>query len=175
VSNNRLYVLVAGPPASGKSTLAPRLAEAMALPLIAKDTIKEALMRTLPVPDVDASRRIGRAAVQVMLAVAAESPLGAVLESNFYRSYATPELRALPGSIVEVFCRCPPEVRLGRYRERADSRALGHFDTLRTDAELVSSEISEPVAGGWPVIEVDTTVPVELPGLVARVRSGVSG
>jgi len=48
--------------------------------LIAKDTIKQALMTVLPVPDVPASRTIGRASVAALLAVAAEAP-GAVLES----------------------------------------------------------------------------------------------
>lgn len=79
-----LFVVVSGPPASGKSTLAPLLAAELALPLIAKDTIKDALMSLLPVQDVEASRQLGRAAVTAMLAVAAESPVGAVLESNFY-------------------------------------------------------------------------------------------
>ncbi len=37
-------VVVSGPPASGKTTLARAIAPALGLPLIAKDTIKEALM-----------------------------------------------------------------------------------------------------------------------------------
>jgi hypothetical protein len=52
----------------------------MELPLIAKDTIKDALMAVLPVPDVDASSVLGRAAVEAMLSVAADSPIGAVLD-----------------------------------------------------------------------------------------------
>lgn len=53
-----LFVVVSGPPASGKSTLAPgpRPGE-LNLPLLAKDTIKGALMSVLPVPDVEASRQ----------------------------------------------------------------------------------------------------------------------
>src|SRR3954466_7972344 len=58
-----LFVVVSGPPASGKSTLAPVLARGLKLPLLAKDTIKDALMSKLAVPDVDASRQLGRAAV----------------------------------------------------------------------------------------------------------------
>jgi hypothetical protein len=41
-----VFVLVTGPPGSGKTTLAGPLAERLSLPLIAKDTIKEALMKT---------------------------------------------------------------------------------------------------------------------------------
>lgn len=63
-----LFVVVSGPPASGKSTLAPVLAGELGLPLVAKDTIKEALMSVLPVRDVEASRQVGHAAVVAMLA-----------------------------------------------------------------------------------------------------------
>lgn len=56
-----VFVVVSGPPASGKSTLAPVLATELGLPLLAKDTIKDALMSILPVPDVDAYYRGERA------------------------------------------------------------------------------------------------------------------
>ena len=68
-----VFVVVSGPPASGKTTLARAIAPAVGLPLIAKDTIKEALMAVLPVPDVAASRVVGRASVAALLAVAAQS------------------------------------------------------------------------------------------------------
>lgn len=165
-----LFVVVSGPPASGKSTLAPPLAAALGLPLVAKDTIKEALLAVLEAPDVEASRRVGRAAVRAMLAVAGASPVGAVLESNFYRSRAAGELRALPGCVVEVFCRCDATTAATRYRARAGTRHVGHFDTLRTTEELWNDEVAEPVAGGWPLLEVDTTAPVDLAAVVAFVR-----
>lgn len=162
----RLYVVVSGPPASGKSTLAPVIAHELQLPLIAKDTIKDALMSVLPVPNVAASREIGRAAVRAMLAVAAESAPGGVIESNFYRSAAQQELRRLPGRLIEVFCRCDAEVAAHRYRARADTRHAGHFDAVRLQGELWNDEVSEPVAGGWPVLEVNTNKPVEM-GIVS--------
>ena len=134
------YIVVNGPPASGKSTLAPQLARSLALPLIAKDTIKDALMSVLVVPDVGASRTLGRAAVRVMMAVAVASPIGAVLESSFHRSVAASELHALPGEVLEVFCRCDLEVAASRYRARAGTRHAGHFDQIRTPEELWNVE-----------------------------------
>jgi predicted kinase len=169
----RLYVLVAGPPASGKSTLAPALAAGLELPLIAKDTIKDAIMSVLPVPGVEASRKIGTASVAAMLAVAAESPVGAVIESNFYRSRAVEMLRELPGPVVEVFCRCDRELSVRRYRDRAGTRAAGHFDGVRTDDEIWSPDVGEPVAAGWPVIEVDTSGPVDVDKVIAGIRASV--
>jgi hypothetical protein len=47
---SRRFVVVSGPPASGKSSVAPALAVELKLPLIAKDTIKDALMSVLRFP-----------------------------------------------------------------------------------------------------------------------------
>lgn len=168
--SSRLYVVVDGPPASGKSSLAPVLAEQLRLPLVAKDTIKDALMTALDVPDVGASRDIGRAAVLAMFAVASESPIGSVIESNLHRAVAGDELRALPGDVVEVFCRCEPSVSIERYRQRAGTRAAGHFDELRTDQEIWNDDVGEPVAGGWPLIEVDTSTDVDIDDVIVAIR-----
>jgi hypothetical protein len=171
---DRLFVVVSGPPGSGKSTLASAVADALALPLLAKDTIKEALLVSWPAVDVDASRRTGRAAMDVLLALAAEFPAGAVMEANFHRSVAAGSIGILPGPIVEVFCRCRREVALRRYRDRATRRHEGHFDTVRTDAEIWHDEVTEPVGGGWPVIEVDTNVPVDVAQVLDRVRAAAA-
>lgn len=165
-----LFVVVSGPPASGKSTLAPTLAWDLGLPLVAKDTIKDALMSVLPVPDVETSRQIGRGAVTAMLAVAADSPIGAVIESNFYRSVAVDELRRLPGRVVEVFCRCDQAIASDRYAERAGTRHAGHFDGVRSSEELWNNEVAEPVAGGWPVLEVNSDRSVDVAEVVAFIR-----
>jgi hypothetical protein len=60
-----------------------------------------------------------------------------------------------------------------RYRERAASRDRGHFDSERTPAELWNEDNAEPVDGGWPVIEVDTTTLVEIQPLVEQIRSAI--
>jgi len=164
------FVVVSGPPASGKTTLARAIAPALGLPLIAKDTIKEALMGVLPVPDIETSRAIGTASVAALLAVAAETS-GAVLESVWHRSHARADLRRLPGNIVEVFCRCDPRIAQRRNAERAGARAAGHFAAERTAAELWNEEVARPVAGGWPVLEVCTNDPVDVAPLAARIRA----
>jgi len=167
------FVVVSGPPASGKTTLARAVAPALGLSLIAKDTIKEALMSVLPVPDVETSRIIGTASVAALLAVAAETA-GAVLESVWHRSRAVTDLRRLPGSIVEVFCRCDPQIAAQRYALRAGARAAGHFAAERSIAELWNDEVAQPVAGGWPVIEISTSSPVDVEPLTVRIRAAAS-
>lgn len=166
-----VFIIVSGPPASGKSTLAPQVAASLGLPLIAKDTIKDVLMSVLDVPDVDASRQLGRASVHTMLAVAAQSPIGAVIESNFHRSIARAELEALPGHVIELFCRCHADVAWDRYRRRAGTRHAGHFDNIRSRDELWNDEVAEPVAGPWPLLEVDMNVPVDVTAVVQFVET----
>ncbi|MGH9172598.1 MAG: AAA family ATPase [Acidimicrobiales bacterium] len=165
-----LFVCVNGPPGSGKSTLAGQLALSLGVPLIAKDLIKEALMSEIAVPDVEASKTLGRAATGVLFAVAARASSGAVLESNFHRSLAAASLAQLPGAVVEVFCRCDRDTAAARYRARASSRLGGHFDSSRTAEEIWHSDVTEPVAGGWPVLEIDTSHPVDVAQVVADVR-----
>jgi predicted kinase len=172
-----LFVVVNGPPASGKTTLAGHLAARLHLPLIAKDAIKEALMSAWDVPDVEASRRLGWAAMAAMLSTAAGCRTGAVLEANFHRSLAARDLRRLPGPIVEVFCACPRAVCLERYRARGTIRDPGHFDDERTDDELWNDEVAQPVADGWPVVRVDTerrADPDEVVRLVGRALASAS-
>jgi predicted kinase len=164
------FVVVSGPPGSGKSTLAPALAAELDLPLLAKDTIKDALMSIMQVPDVEASRQLGRAAMAVMLALAAESQCGAILEGNFHRTMALADLRSLPGTVVEVFCRCDPSLAAQRYRARTGSRHVGHFDSLRAPEDLWNDEVAEPVAGGWPLLEVATNDAVDVAPIVGFVR-----
>jgi predicted kinase len=162
------YVLVGGWPGSGKSTLAGALATELGLPLLAKDEIKEALADALGRPaDVPASQRLGRAAVLAMLRVAARCP-GAVLDSTWF-DYTRPLVTALPGRLVEVRTVVSRELARERYRARAAGRHPGHLDAERTEAELWGAPV--PPLGVGPLLEVDTSGPVDVPALAARVRS----
>jgi cytidylate kinase len=166
------YVVVSGPPGSGKTTLARLLADELRLPLLAKDTIKEALMAVLDVSDIAQSQQVGRVAVAALLATAADNH-SAVLESVWHRSFALADLARLPGPVVEVFCRCDRDVAERRYQERSGSRAAGHFDRRRRPGELWNDEVAEPVAGNWPVLEVDTNREVDVPAVAARIRAAM--
>src|SRR3954447_23688031 len=89
------YVVVSGPAASGKTTLARRLADELCVPLLAKDTIKAALFSALDVRDIEAAQLAGRAAVTVLLALAHELRGCVVLESVWPRAQSVGDLSRL--------------------------------------------------------------------------------
>ncbi|ROR92286.1 AAA family ATPase [Nocardioides aurantiacus] len=163
-----MYVVLTGPPASGKSTLAAALAVELGLPLLAKDTLKQGLVDVLGAADVAISRALGRAAVVALLAVAREARSG-VLDSVWVdRARALEQLGEL-GVDVEVHCRVDVPTLRERYAARAATKGPGHFDADRPEDELWPPEARAPLAGGWPVVEVDTSAPVDVPALARDV------
>jgi hypothetical protein len=113
---------------------------------------------------VAASQRLGQAAVLAMLRAARTCP-GAVLDSTWF-DYALPLARALPGRLVEVDCTVPLELAQARYRARAGQRHAGHLDDARGDDELWGTPSRS--LGLGPVVAVDTSAPVDVAGLAAR-------
>jgi predicted kinase len=167
-------VVVSGPPGSGKTTLARELAPCLGLPLISKDTIKEALFDTLGTGELGWSQLLGRASHHVMYSLAAEAG-SAVLESHFRRGEAEDDLLALGRPLVQVYCRCPLDLAVARYRERIDApdRHPGHLPEHQAD-EVIASWVTsqpQPLNLDAPLIEVDTTEPIDVAALGQRVRA----
>jgi predicted kinase len=167
-----LVVVVAGPPAAGKTTIARELAARLRLPPIAKDTIKEALFDGLGAGDLAWSQRLGEATYLAVLALAEESAaVGAsfVLEANFVRGREA-RLAALPARFVQVHCSAPLEVLIERYASR--ERHPGHVDAQRIDAlrEAVETGRHEPLELSGDTIPVDTSAPFDLAAIVEHVR-----
>jgi len=168
-----LLVVVTGMPSSGKTTVAEALARELQLPLLAKDTAKESLYDTLGAGDVEWSGRLGSAAYALIFAFG-RAFLGAgvslVVEANFFRSQAS-ELSTLPAHrTVQLHCHAPLGVLLARYAAR--ERHAGHHDTEKI-AELpqrFASGTHEPLELDGEVISLDTTQPVDVGALAARIR-----
>jgi hypothetical protein len=85
------------------------------------------------------------------------------------RGRALTDLADLPTPVVEVFCSCDRALFEERYAARAAGRGPGHFDAERGADELWNESSLAPLGGPWPVIEVDTSEPVDLFAVVERV------
>ncbi|PWK80953.1 putative kinase [Lentzea atacamensis] len=164
-------MLVGGWPGSGKTTLATALGPWLGLPVLAKDEVKEALADELGRPGtVSESRRLGRAAVLAVLRIARRCP-GAVVDSTWF-DYTRPLVTALPGPVVELRCVVPVEVARERYYARAAGRHAGHLDLERAEAELWGEPV-RPLGVG-PLVEVDTTGPLDLRVIAAEFRRALA-
>jgi predicted kinase len=163
-----LLIIVSGPPCTGKTTLARRLAERFCLPLVTKDGIKETLFDCLGWRDRAWSRQLGGASMEVLYLfaeslVAARQPC--IVEGDFHAAFATPAFQRIqaeyPFLPIQINCVADPVVLAARFRARALSheRHPGHQDHLPTDSCIDESipRRTEPLDIGGVLMEVDTT------------------
>lgn len=129
------WIIVTGLPATGKSTLARVLGARYALPVVAKDRIKEPLLGILPPRDDVESRRLSDASFAVLFAIAAdlaESRVDAILEGNFRPGEHERSIVATGCAevVAQVLCRVAEPVRRERLASRAadPQRHPGHRD-----------------------------------------------
>jgi len=174
--SDRPFIIVSGLPASGKTTLAVKLAKALHLPLFDKDDILEALFEHAGSVDVAERQRLSRASDEVLVRVAAASQ-GAVVVSFWRHETAegasgTPVawVKALSAALVEVHCLCSPEVAEQRFKAR--HRHPAHNDGARAPnltAQFRRLADRGPLSLGV-TIAVRTDKPYDFTSLVDEIR-----
>jgi predicted kinase len=177
----RLVVLVNGLPGAGKTTLARILSQGLRLPLLSKDTIKEAhadVLGTEPPPGWSQRRwnaALGAAASETMWALLADAPGGAVLESCWpkdVRHFVTQGLQRAGGRRpVEIWCEVPLETARRRFEERHPRHAI-HGEPL-TDTEWERWRITAQPLQVGPTLRIDTTSPVDANAIITWINQRV--
>ena len=163
-----LLVLVNGPPAAGKSTLARRVADQFPLPLVSRDAFKAGMVETAGGERPAFGGEVGGRAFRLfyeILGTLLDAGVSLVAEQSFRRGVSEAELRPLiaRSRACIVQCRIPPTVAHERYVERAFAQAA----TRRAfpDPEIVSQmeagrydwAAHDPPDLPVPVLDVDTT------------------
>lgn len=165
--NERVLIIVTGPPCTGKTTLAEKVAAKYNLLLLYKDGIKESLMDSLGAENREESRKIGIATYKVLY-ILFESVMrtgnSLVIESNFYAEYDSEKLNSLireyKYTAVQIQCRTESKVLFERYMKRAESgdRHPGHFDMQYQHVESALKDgRTEPLVIDGHLIDLDTT------------------
>lgn len=181
-------IIITGPPASGKTVLARRLAADLRLPLISRDDFKERLFDALGWDDRAWSKKLGAASYHLLWqALASHLAVGnpVIVESNFRAALSAAPFQELgsrhPFAPHQINCVTDGAVLVRRHRARSRSgeRHPGHVDDREDDELRVELERGrlDPLPIGGEVIELDTTdfAAIDYDGLLRRMRAALAG
>jgi predicted kinase len=169
-----ILVVVSGPPGSGKTTLAHRIAAAVGCPAICRDEIKEGMAHATPgyrpSPGDDLSRRTLAVFFDV-LRVLLSSGVTVVAEAAFQDRLWRPNLEPLLdlATVRVIRCAASDAVASARIARRFDEdpRRAAHDDLTLLRARAAAGAGAggfAPISLDVPTLEVDTTADY-FPGL----------
>jgi len=153
---------VSGIPASGKTAVGRLVSEKLGMPFLDKDDFLEAEFEGHPSVDPKLRAELSRKSDSLFTQRARE--LSCAVLVSFWRpidhavSYGTSTkwIDELEAKVVELHCRCRPDIALNRFVKRG--RHAGHNDSARFDS--IGQQMDELAAigpiGAWPCFAINT-------------------
>lgn len=129
------FIIISGPPATGKTTLGLELKKYFQIPFINKDLIKEILFETLELGDREYSRKLGFSSSKLLnklLEIHLEVKKTLIIENAFFSQLESANLlkiistyNAIP---IEIHCNGSMNVIIERFlkRDKSETRHSGH-------------------------------------------------
>jgi predicted kinase len=187
-----LLVLVSGAPATGKSTLARRLAGVLPLPLLARDAIGEIIADAFESHILEQDQALLQPMFAIyygLLDTLLRAGVSVLTESNFHCGVAERELRpcVAQARAVLIHCQTAREVSVRRFIERLERGERPRATIARDHERIALLRAGQPV-DSWeravdpididvPTLRVDTTsgYAPDFEAIVAFVRSAGGG
>lgn len=160
-----MIYLFSGPPASGKTTIGKKVSEALKIPYLAKDEIKEILFDNLGIKDVNWSKLLGKTTydiVHLLIHRLSKLEVEFIIDCNFDPLLATEVFKDI--SVTEIFITAPEEVLLERFERRWTSgkRHPGHLDNFRIeDLKFTIKNRNKPLNIFKNIIRVESREGIE--------------
>lgn len=173
------FALVSGLPASGKTAIGRRLAEALDWPILDKDDFLEAEFRKFDEVDMVRRQQLSRESDLEFERQAKAQSCGVLVsfwrptDQNVPYGTASNWITELQPPVVELHCRCDPNVAQERFLKR--KRHPGHNDASRY--ETLSQQFDELASLGplgiLPCFTIETSDLADIDVLVKRAEEAI--
>ncbi len=150
--------LVAGPPGSGKTTLAKKLAVELHYPLLSRDALKAGYVHTQGMTDPDTANRAVYEAFFATIELLLARQISLIAEAAFQHRVWAPRLEALQAvaQVRIVVCQVDPALAHQRRLQRASADPSWSCFHADTDTRLANNPTFQPPKLSVPTMMVST-------------------